>query len=600
VQSHEEISLYREALLFLITAGIVAPLFVRLKVSPVLGYVLAGAALGPYGLGRFAGMAPWLKGVLLSDVEAIGKLAEFGVVTLMFTIGLELSFERLKSLRRLVFGLGSAQVAVSTALIGGAAVAAGQSAGAAIVFGAALSLSSTAMVVPALTEAKLQRGPVGRYAFATLLFQDLAVAPLLFMVTMPSGGGANGFAWGLTLFIAPAAAAVAGVILVGRLALRPLFRSVALTRSPEFFMAACLLVVLGAGLIASASGLSMALGAFLAGLLLAETEYRREIQVTIDPFKGLMLGLFFVSVGAQLNLPLAFEKPAAVFGAVAAFVGLKTFALYPLARAFGASPATARDVSLALGPGGEFAFVLIGAGLAEGLVDQTSGRIVILAAALSMVAIPFLGRLLARLAARRRERNIPPEAKVAPPEDGEARALLIGFGRVGQLIGEMLEVHAIPYLAVDSDPNIVAAARREGKPAYFGDASRAEFLRNCGIDTARAVVVTMDAPQMAEQVARLARTLRPDVALVARARDAEHARALYRIGVTDAVPETIEASLQLSEAVLVDLGVPMGLVIASIHEKRDTFRNILVAAGAPEQLRHSRRPPIVRPGKADR
>jgi len=600
VQAHDEISLYREALLFLVTAGVMAPLFVRLRVSPVLGYVLAGAALGPYGLGRLAAKAPWLKGVLLSDVETIGQLAEFGVVTLMFTIGLELSFERLKSLRRLVFGLGPAQLAVSTALIAGAAMLAGQPPVAAIVFGAALSLSSTAMVVPALAEAKLQRSPVGRYAFAVLLFQDLAVAPLLFMVSMLSGGGVDGFAWKLMLIVAPAALAVGAVILIGRLALRPLFRSVALTGSPEFFMAACMLVVLGAGLIAAASGLSMALGAFLAGLLLAETEFRREIEVTIEPFKGLLLGLFFVSVGAELDGSLALAAPKAVFGALAVFVGLKTLSFYPLARVFGATRATARDVAAALGPGGEFAFVLIGVGIASGLVDAQAGRIVLLAAALSMVTIPFVGRGLAALAARRRALNIPPEARVAPPEDGESRALLIGYGRVGRLIGEMLDVHAIPYLAIDSDANVVALARREGKPAYYGDASRAEFLRNCGIESARAVVVTMNTPRKTEEVVELARTLRPDITLVARARDAEHARALYSLGVTDAVPETIEASLQLSEAVLVDLDIPMGLVIASIHEKRDQFRRILVAAGAPERSRRGRGKPLTRPGKADR
>ncbi len=594
MQAHEEFSVYREALVFLVTAGIVAPLFLRLKISPVLGYVMAGAALGPYGLGKLVTAAPWLKGFLLSDIEEIRVLAEFGVVMLMFTIGLELSFERLKSLRRLVFGLGPAQLLVSTALIAGAALFIGQTPAAAIVYGAALSLSSTAMVVPALAEAKLQRGPVGRYAFAVLLFQDLAVAPLLFMVSMLSGSGPQGFAWKLTLTVAPAALAVGAVILIGRLGLRPLFRSVALTRSPEFFMAACLLVVLGAGLIASASGLSMALGAFLAGLLLAETEFRREIEVTIEPFKGLALGLFFVSIGAELDLSLAIARPGLVFGALAAFIALKVVSFYPLARGFGASRAAARDVALALGPGGEFAFVLVGVALAGGLIDADAGRVVMLAAALSMVTIPFLVRALGVFAARRRARNIPAEAKIAPPDDSERRAILVGYGRVGQLIGDMLEVHGIPYLAVDSDANVVAAARRDGKPAYFGDAARAEFLLNCGIERARAVVVTTDAAESAERVVTLARELRPDITLVARARDAEHARALYRLGVTDAVPETIEASLQLSEAVLVDIGIPMGLVIASIHEKRDEYRKMLVAAGAPERPRGARRKPLFR------
>ncbi len=594
MQRLSEIAFYREALLFLATAGVVAPLFVRLRVSPVLGYVLAGALLGPYGLGRLAGRAPWLQGVLLTDIEVIRQLAEFGVVTLMFTIGLELSFERLKSLRRLVFGLGPAQVLSATVLIAAGAALAGQKPAAAVVFGAALSLSSTAMVAPALAEAKLQRTPVGRYAFAVLLFQDLAVAPLLFMVTMLSSDSQGDFAWRLALTVAPAAFAVAAVILIGRLGLRPLFRSVALTRSPEFFMAACLLVVLGAGLIAAASGLSMALGAFLAGLLLAETEYRREIEVTIEPFKGLLLGLFFVSIGAELDPLLALARPVSLFGGLAGFVCLKAISFYPLARWFGASAAAARDVALALGPGGEFAFVLVGVAVTGGLVEAETGRIAMLAAAISMVSIPFLGRVLGALAARRRALNIPAEAKIPPPDDAEHRAILVGYGRVGRLIGDMLEVHKIPYIAVDADANVVSVARREGKPAYFGDASRAEFLRNCGIETARAVVVTMDAPAKTELVVQLARELRPDVTLVARARDAEHARALYGLGVTDAVPETIEASLQLSEAVLVDLGIPMGFVIASIHEKRDEYRKMLVEAGAPERPRGGRRKPFIR------
>jgi len=588
-----EASLYREALLFLGTAGVVAPLFVRMRVSPVLGYVLAGALLGPYGLGRLATRAPWLESVLLTDLDAIGRLAEFGVVTLMFTIGLELSFERLKSLRRLVFGLGPAQVLSATALIAGAAWGAGENGGGALLLGAALALSSTAMVVPALTEAKLQRGPVGRYAFAVLLFQDLAVAPLLFVTSALAGSG-SGFVWRLFLTVAPAGLTVAAVILVGRLVLRPLFRSVALTRSPEFFMAACLLVVLGASLAAAASGLSMAIGAFIAGLLLAETEFRREIEVTIEPFKGLLLGLFFVSVGAEIDLSLALQQPVAVFGALAVFVALKALSLYPLARVFGAGPSTARELALALGPGGEFAFVLIAAGLANGLIAPESGRVGLLAAALSMAAIPLIVRTLAAFAARRRADNLPDEARVAPPADGEPRAILIGYGRVGRLIGDMLDVHAIPYIAVDTDANNVAAARREGKPAFYGDASRAEFLRKCGIESARAAVLTINAPQKTEEIAKLVRELRPDVTLVARARDAEHARALYALGVTDAAPETIEASLQLSEAVLVDMGVPMGLVIASIHEKRDEFRRTLAAAGAPVRARTTKRKPLNR------
>jgi CPA2 family monovalent cation:H+ antiporter-2 len=277
---------------------------------------------------------------------------------------------------------------------------------------------------------------------------------------------------------------------------------------------------------------------------------------------------------------------------------VKAAALFPLARLFGASAATARDVALMLGPGGEFAFVLIGAAVASGLVDATAGRIALVSAALSMVTIPLLGRVLAALSTRRRGRTLPPEALVKPPEDVSNRVILAGFGRVGALIAEMLDVHNIPYIAVDSDANVVARARREGRPAYFGDATRPEFLRNCGVETARALVITMDAPRANEAVVEATRRLRPDMTLVARARDAQHASKLYDLGVTDAVPETFEASLQLSEAVLVDLGIPMGLVIASIHEKRDAYRKLLVASGAKARLPGVRRPKA--PGDASR
>ena len=584
-----DLTIYRETLLFLVTAGVVAPLFFRIRVSPVLGYLLAGVALGPFGLGRFAGRWHGLDWLLLTDVEAIGRFAEFGVVALMFTIGLELSFERLKSLRKLVFGLGLAQLAASTAAIGAAAWGLGEKPAAALVLGAALSLSSTAIVVPVLAEQRLTKSPLGRYSFAVLLLQDLAVAPLLFMAA--SLGGAGNVGWGLALSLAPAALALALVIFVGRLVLRPLFHSVAQTDNAESFMAACLLVVLGSALIAAASGLSMALGAFIAGLLLAETEFRREIEVTIEPFKGLLLGLFFVSVGAELDLKLALDSPAWVFGALAAFLTLKALALYPLARAFGASHAQARDVAVMLGPAGEFAFVLVGAAVVEGVVDARAGRIALVAAALSMLLLPLLGKIVGAAARTRRGAHKPAEALVEPPADENQRVLIVGYGRVGALIGEMLEVHKIPFIAVDSDVNVVANARRDGRPAYYGDASRVEFLRRCGIDTARALVVTLNSARATEDVVDIARKLRPDITIVARARDAEHASTLYQLGVTDAVPETIEASLQLSEAVLVDLGVPMGFVIASIHEKRDEFRKMLVAAGAPDRKARAQRKP---------
>ncbi len=404
-----------------------------------------------------------------------------------------------------------------------------------------------------------------------------------------AGGGGGGLGAALIGGLVPAALALAALIVFGRLALRPFFHFVAETRSPEFFMAACLLVVLGDGLAAAASKLSMALGAFVAGLLLAETEYRREIEVTIEPFKGLLLGLYFVSVGAEINPALIVAKPGLILGLAAALIGLKGLILFALARGFGLPLRVGAEMAVLLGPGGEFGFVMIGAALAGGLIDRALSTTLVTAVAISMLAIPPLGRLGALIDARPRPRaDGPPEE--APPESEEGRVVIVGYGRVGALIGAMLDMHKVPFVAVDLDARVVAGARDAGKPVYYGDASRPDYLRRCGVETARAVVVTMDSPRANEVVVETTRRLRRDVILIARARDADHARKLYALGVTDAVPETIEASLQLSEAVLVDVGVPMGLVIASIHEKRDEYRAILAAAGAPERPRAARKP----------
>ena len=581
-----DLSVYKETLLFLVTAGVVAPLFFRLRVSPVLGYLLAGVALGPYGLGSIELKAPWLSALAI-HVEAIDRIAAFGVVALMFTMGLELSFERLRRMRHLVFGLGFAQVVVTTLILAAAAWRLGLAAPSALAIGAALSMSSTAIVIPMLVESKRLHSGAGRASLAVLLFQDLAVAPLLVMVGAFTAEGDRGLAWQLLTTLGPAVLGLTALVVFGRLALRPFFHFVAATKSPEFFMAACLLVVLGDGLAAAASHLSMALGALVAGLLLAETEYRREIEITIEPFRGLLLGLYFVSVGAGINPAFIAARPGLVLGLAAALIAIKGLTLFGLGRSFRLRSGAAAEMALLLGPGGEFGFVMIGVALAGGLIDRALATTLISAVAISMLVIPGLAKLGALIGSPRRGAERAPEI---PPQSEASRVIIVGYGRVGALIGDMLDRHAIPFIAVDSNAGITSRARSDGKPVYYGDAARPEYLRLCGLETARAVVVTMDSPAANEAVVQATRDLRPDVTLVARARDADHASALYELGVTDAVPETIEASLQLSEAVLVDLGVPMGLVIASIHEKRDEYRKILAAAGAPERPRSIRAP----------
>ena len=584
-----DLSLYREALLFLAVAGGVAPLFFRLRISPVFGYLIGGLVLGPYGLGALIGKAPWLDAFAISNVEAIDRIAGFGVVALLFTMGLELSFERIRRMRRLVFGLGLSQVVVTTLALTAAAYALGRSMSSAPVVAAALSLSSTAIVIPVLIEGKRLGATVGRASFSVLLFQDLAVAPLLVMAGVFSHGSERSLGLELVETLVPAALGLAALIVFGRLLLRPFFHFVAETRSAEFFMAACLLIVLGDGLLAAASHLSMALGAFVAGLLLAETEYRREIEVTIEPFKGLLLGLYFVSVGAGINPALILAKPGLIIGLAAALIGIKSLILFGLARAFRVPQRASAEMALLLGPGGEFGFVMVGAALAGGLIDRAQATTLTTAVAISMLAIPALAKVGALIDPLIKARSGSP-AEETPPGGETSRVIIVGYGRVGALIGDMLDMHAVPFIAVDSDARLVARAREAGKPVYYGDASRAEYLRRCGVESARAIVVTMDSPRANETVVETTRKLRADVTLVARARDADHAHKLYDLGVTDAVPETIEASLQLAEATLIDLGVPMGFVIASIHEKRDEYRKILAAAGAPERPRSTRMP----------
>ncbi|MBS0333765.1 MAG: cation:proton antiporter, partial [Proteobacteria bacterium] len=545
----------------------------RLKVSPILGFLGAGVVLGPSGLGALAVRFHWLDAFTVGRTQEVAQLAEFGVVFLLFTIGLELSWERLRAMRRMVFGLGGAQVAVGAALLMAGGVAFLElSPLVAGVLGLALALSSTAVALPALAERKRLQAPAGRAVFSVLLFQDLAVAPLLVVLSV-LGSGANGFGLEVLLALAPRALGLIVLAVAGRFLLRPMMRSVARAKSEELFVAACLLVVIGAGLIAAATGLSMGLGAFVAGLLLAETEYRHEVEVTVEPFKGLLLGLFFLSMGIGLDLSLLVREPGLVLGIAAALVTLKAASVTGLARLFGLKFKGALESGLALAAGGEFAFIVVNQAIGAGLLPQGTGQASLTAVTLSMFAIPSLTALGARLG--RRAEALPTEAPPLPAADGEAHVLIVGYGRVGRLVAEMLTRHQVPWIAIERDTRLVEAARRESKTLYFGDAARPDLLVRCGLDRAPALVVTMDSPDGAEAVVAAARELRPDLMVVARARDARHAARLYELGVTDAVPETIEASLQLSESLLVDLGVPMGLVIASIHEKRDEYRKAL-------------------------
>lgn len=588
---------YSDLLLFLAVAGIVVPLFRRIHVSPILGFLLAGAALGPTGLGRLAHDNPFVEAITITDVHKAATVAEFGVVFLLFMIGLELSWERLVRMKRLVFGLGAAQLFGSTILIAALMYGFLQARlSSSFIIGAALAMSSTAIVIPVLAESRRLNRAVGRTAFSVLLFQDLMVAPLLLLVAFSSGQDKPLEGIDLLWAFAPGVVILAGLLIGGRLILRPLFHLVAAAGSTELFVAACLLVVIGTSVASAAAGLSMGLGAFIAGLLLAETEFRREVEVTIEPFKGLLLGLFFVSTGASLDTSRIIQEPLFIFGLAAGLIVVKAAVTYVAARGFGLGTPVAGEVSLLLAPGGEFAFLMLGAALAAKTVPLARGADAMLVVTLTMFTVPFLGWLGRRLGPARKTADSEKQfAHLAPSgEIGAEKILVVGYGRVGMLVGELLRRHEIPFVAIDGSASVVASARDAGVEIYWGDAARPDFLHRCGIARARGVVVTMDAPEPVEKVVAAARAARSDMTIVARARDADHATHLYKLGVTDAIPETIEASLQLAEALLVDIGVPMGFVIASIHEKRDEYRKILQPNDAAP--RHAiRRPTRPRP-----
>lgn len=572
------IAAYSDALVVLGTAGVVVPIISRLGFSPVLGYLGAGALLGPLGLGSLVSSYPPLYWLTVGNAKNVDGIAELGVVFLLFLIGLELTLHRLLTMRRLVFGLGGLQVLITTALLAGAAARFGQDPSQAIIIGASLSLSSTAIVLELLSNQERLTTTVGRASFSVLLAQDLAVIPILMFISILAGGSGGSVAASLGTAFLQAVIALAVIVVFGRVLLRPLFRLVAMTRSRELFIAAILFVIIAAGVIANRAGLSMALGAFVTGLLLAETEYRKAIETTIEPFKGLLLGIFFFTVGMAIDVRELSRQPELLAGAVAALIIVKAMLAIGLGRLFRLSWPVAIEMGLLLGPGGEFAFVGIGMAAALGLIDPPLATFTLAVTSVTMALTPVLSFCGRRFASWLRSGGPAATELTARPSGGQKHAIVVGYGRVGKVVCALLKQHGIPFIAADSDAMTVTHDRRDGHDVYYGDATDPKFLEICGLANAAGIVITIHTHSLIDEVVAHVRALRPDVLIVARARDADHARHLYQLGATDAVPETVEASLQLSEAALVGLGVAAGPAIASIHETRDEIRRALQQA----------------------
>ncbi|HWJ04298.1 MAG TPA: monovalent cation:proton antiporter-2 (CPA2) family protein [Steroidobacteraceae bacterium] len=544
-------TLTEQVAVFLAATVIVVPLFRRFKLSAVLGYIAAGLLIGPWGLG------------LVDDVESVLHFAEFGVVLLLFVIGLELQPSRLLVMRHAVFGVGALQVALTTVLLAGAGVVLGLEWPAAVIVAFALSLSSTALILQVLAERGELTARHGRATFAVLLFQDLAIMPALLVLPWLAGAAGQSFAWASVLM--PVAVVVL-VVVAGRHLLRPVLRIVAQTRAQEAFTAAALLLVVGTALLFQRAGLSMALGAFIAGVLLADSEYRHELEADIEPFKGLLLGLFFIAVGMSANLGLLVETPVRIALLTLGYLALKVVAVWIAARLTRHDAIASTRIAVALAGGGEFAFVLLALAAGDRLVPRSTADTFVLVVTASMALAPLLIGAADRVA-RRFARPVPPRAfdRIEPEEP---RVLIAGFGRVGQIVARVLRARQIRFTALEASPAQVDFVRRFGNKLYYGDASRLEMLRAAGAEHATVLVLAIDDVEASVKAAELARRHFPQLKILARARNRQHAFRLMDAGVADVWRETFGTSLEMAESTLVALGTGRDSAAAQVRRFR--------------------------------
>ncbi len=519
----------------LLTGAVIAvPVFKLLGLGSVLGYLAAGALIGPWALG------------LIDDVDDILHFAELGVVMLLFIIGLELKPARLWALRRSIFGFGSAQLFLSALLIGAFAYLLGNSLQISLLIGLVLALSSTAFALQLLAERGELTQRHGRSAFATLLFQDLAVVPLLALVPLLGNTSSNGFQWQT---VAIAVGTVVGVVFLGGWVLKNLLKIVARSRVREILTATALLTVLGTATLLEHAGLSMALGAFLAGVLLADTEFRHQLEADIEPFKGLLLGLFFIAVGMSMNLGLIAEQPISIVGMVIALVTIKFLVLFTLGKWQGLENASARRLGWVLSQGGEFAFVIFGVAVATSVLPSSTAELWIVVVSLSMLATPLLMFLEDKLWSKR---TIAEPYEV--PDDDEPKVIIAGFGRFGQIIARVLSAKKIPFTALDASQEQVDFVKQYGNKIYYGDASRLDLLEAARAEKATLFVLAIDETQASLQTAAIVCKHFPHLKIYARAHNRKHAYQLMDLGIEIIRRDTFYSALSMTEAVLAGLG----------------------------------------------
>jgi CPA2 family monovalent cation:H+ antiporter-2 len=557
----------KDLLVFLVAAALIVPLFHRARIGAVLGFLVIGVMVGPYGLGRLANDYPWIVYLTIEDRARVDPFAELGVMFLLFTIGLELSFARLWTMRRLMLGLGGAQFLLSALLISAVAAASGLDAAAAIVLGLCLAMSSTAIVIQLLEEQGRTGTAIGQLALAVLLFQDAMVAPVLFTTNMLGREGTSIY-FGIGGALLQAAVALAVIAGAGYYLLRPLFRLAGQTGSRELLMAMSLLVVIVMAVTTERFGMSAALGAFLAGVLLSETEYRHQINIDLAPVKGLLLGLFFITVGMSVDVRAAAEQIGAILLASAALFALKAMAIYAACRAFKLGTPVTVEAALLLAQAGEFGFVVIALGRSNGLLPPELAQFVTAVVGISMIATPVLAAAARGLGRRLQDAHDGANAQAIDAGELSGHVVIGGYGRVGRTVARLLEAENIPFIALDTSAHMVARERKRGHRVYFGDAGRPELLARVGAARARAFVVTVNAPNAAERMVAAARRQRPDAPVFARAKDGEHAARLLALGAVGVIPEAVEASLQLGARVLEALDIPDEAVAQRLSNAR--------------------------------
>lgn len=549
-----------DILLILGLAGFVIPFLQRLRISPVLGYLLCGIIIGPYSLGvlqdEFSYEFPWASVIVITDLALIQVLAELGVIFLLFMIGLELTFSRLWDLRKLVLGLGSAQIFVTGVIIFFIALQFNNNLAVSLLVGASFALSSTAIVMQLLIDKHMISRPVGRLSFSVLLMQDLTVVPILVLVGTLSGQSGDSLLSSLIMALATAIVVVVSIIVAGKLLLRPVMRALSPAQTIEWLFAIILFLIIGSAFLTQSFGLSAALGAFLAGLLIAETEYRHEVEVIVEPVKGLLMGIFFLSVGMAINVATIadhlFWLPVSVIGIFL----IKTIAFYPLARLFGATKKHAAHSAVLLAQCGEFAFIIIGLALAGKLLPEQDAQFLLLVASISLLITPltaWLGPLAERLVSFGAYETS--EDDLLVDDLSERHVIIGGFGRVGQTMAHILEDQKIPYLALDNNALAISQARADGYPVMFGDARKMELWNRLNINEATAAVLTIDDFNVTGSIVKTLRQKWPLIPIVVRIRDIHHVSEYYEAGATIVVPETLESSLKLVLTLFDQMGI---------------------------------------------